>query len=341
MNPKNKKNYEALRLTIDLVPKSSWGKSLANIMPKKDWDKLRQKVYREYGDKCGICGLPRARNRKGSLNCHEIWRFNDKRHIQKLIGLIALCNMCHWVKHIGLAGTLASEDRLDLGKVVKHFMKVNKCRKKVFEEYKSLALAQWRERSKHEWEIDFARYKSVLTGCYERFGLYRDLKLTIEPIPRGGWYTSPRLRVIIAERDWAELREKMYGKYDNKCAICGTEEGFLRCDEIWSYDDRKHVRKLAGFIVLCKMCHQTKYESADYDVLTKRRCVVLTKKGMRHFMKVNKCGEYSARKYLGLVRLQFRERSMHEWKVDLSKYKRIIMRHLIIDTPKPRKQRQN
>jgi catalase (peroxidase I) len=132
------------------------------VLSKSDWDKIRKKTYANYGYRCGICGA------EGRLNCHEVWEYNDKKHIQKLLGFIALCDMCHHVKHIGLAGILASEEKLDYKKVVEHFMKVNDCDEKTFKEHKKRAFDEWRKRSQHEWHVDLGKYVNMIQGSSKK-----------------------------------------------------------------------------------------------------------------------------------------------------------------------------
>lgn len=146
-----KEKSKGLKLKIELVPETSWYKNLRKYMKEKDWDRIRKQTYANYGHRCGICGA------EGRLNCHEIWEYDDKKHIQKLVGFIALCDMCHHVKHIGLAAELGLYDR-----VVEHFMKVNNCDAKTFKEHEKEAFEQWKERSKHEWQIDLGEYKNVV-----------------------------------------------------------------------------------------------------------------------------------------------------------------------------------
>jgi hypothetical protein len=145
-----------LRLKIELVPSTSWYNNLRWYITKKDWDKIRKATYATYGYKCGICGA------EGRLNCHEIWEYDDKKHIQKLKGFIALCDMCHHVKHIGLAGIMALEGKLDYKKVIEHFMSVNNCDRRTFEKHKKRVFEEWRERSKHKWYVDLGEYKSII-----------------------------------------------------------------------------------------------------------------------------------------------------------------------------------
>jgi len=151
-----KEKSKELKLEIELVPKTSWYNNLRKYMDRKDWDRIRKQTYANYENKCGICGD------EGRLNCHEIWKYDDKNHIQKLVGFIALCDLCHHVKHIGLAGILARRGELDYEKVIEHFMKVNNCSKRTFENHRREACKQWKERSEHDWKVDFGEYEDII-----------------------------------------------------------------------------------------------------------------------------------------------------------------------------------
>lgn len=147
---------EELKLTIELVPRTSWYDNLRKVLPKSEWDRIRKRTYAEYDYRCGICGA------QGKLNCHEVWNYNDRDHRQTLGGFIALCDLCHHVKHIGLAGILASRGQLDYEKVVEHFVKVNECERSTFEEHKKEAFEQWAERSRHEWQVELGECEPVV-----------------------------------------------------------------------------------------------------------------------------------------------------------------------------------
>lgn len=150
---------QQLKLTIELVPSTSWYNNLRKVIPKGEWNKIRKQVDAEYGHKCGVCGTD-----SGKLNCHEIWEYDDHNHEQRLKGFIPLCDLCHHVKHIGRAGILASEGKLDYEKIVQHFMKVNGCDREIFEKHKEQAFAQWRERSRYEWKVDLGAYKDLVAN---------------------------------------------------------------------------------------------------------------------------------------------------------------------------------
>jgi len=123
-------------------------------MPRDQWDNIRNDIIKEKGRKCQVCG-----ETEGTMNLHEIWEYDDARHVQKLKGFILLCRMCHHVRHIGLAGILVSKGELDYNEVIRHFCKVNHCSEKVFKKHVDRAFEIWRKRSRHEWKQDFGKYK--------------------------------------------------------------------------------------------------------------------------------------------------------------------------------------
>lgn len=148
--------HTPLKLKIDLVPQTCWYNNLRKQMRRSQWDKLRKKVYADQGNACQICGA------EGKLNCHEIWRYDEERHIQELVGFHAVCGMCHHVIHFGMAQILASQGQLDLEAVIEHFMKVNGVSREVFEAHKIEAFRTWQERSKYQWQTDLGEWTSLV-----------------------------------------------------------------------------------------------------------------------------------------------------------------------------------
>jgi 5-methylcytosine-specific restriction endonuclease McrA len=145
-----------MKLEIELVPATTWEANLRKVLSQSEWDKIRKKAYADYGYKCGICGVSER------LSCHEIWNYDDINHIQTLKGFIALCDMCHHVKHIGRAGILAREGKLNYSKVVEHFMNVNNCDLATFKKHREEAFKQWAERSTYEWKVDIGKYRGSI-----------------------------------------------------------------------------------------------------------------------------------------------------------------------------------
>ena len=147
---------QPLRLTIELVPASSWYSNMRKFMTREQWDMVRRQCYREWNYRCGICGA------KGRINCHEQWEYDDEKQIQTLVGFIALCDLCHHCKHMGLAQILARQGKLDFKAVISHFCHVNGCTKEDFQHISDEAFAQWSARSTHGWAIDLGPHAEMV-----------------------------------------------------------------------------------------------------------------------------------------------------------------------------------
>ena len=139
-----------MKLEIELVPATSWGNNVRSMVPRGAWDVIRKDAYKRYNHQCGICGA------KGKLEAHEIWEFDNEKQIQTLRGIIALCSLCHRVKHIGLTELLAAQGKLNLDQVIDHFCKVNECSRSDYVNYRNESFQLWQKRSEQEWDIDIS-----------------------------------------------------------------------------------------------------------------------------------------------------------------------------------------
>ena len=137
------------RLTIELVPSSCWFSNVRSAVPESVWDKLKKTAYKLAHYRCEVCS---GRGRQWPVEAHEVWHYDDKLHLQKLVRLIALCPMCHKVKHIGLA-----EVNGWLEESIQHLMKVNHWPDKVTAtSYVKESFRIWQERSKFDWTLDIS-----------------------------------------------------------------------------------------------------------------------------------------------------------------------------------------
>ncbi len=136
------------KLTIELVPSSSWFDNVRSALSKSEWDNLKKIVYKKANYVCEICG---GVGDKHPVECHEIWEYNDKKLTQKLSGMIALCPDCHMVKHIGLAQIQGK-----YSKALNHFKKINKVSEKKANLYISECFILWNSRSSKKWTLDIS-----------------------------------------------------------------------------------------------------------------------------------------------------------------------------------------
>jgi hypothetical protein len=137
-----------MKLTVELVPATSWGDNLRSRFKPSEWDRLRKACYEQAGHKCEICG---GKGRNHPVECHEIWHYDDEQCVQSLKGLIALCPSCHEVKHIGRAMKIGFGDR-----ALAHLVKVNGITKAEGVAHVGDAFVVWKARSQKAWTLDIS-----------------------------------------------------------------------------------------------------------------------------------------------------------------------------------------
>lgn len=141
------------KLKFEIVPDGCWYSNLRACLPKKDWDYVRKDAYKRADGKCMICKRTVAR-----LEAHERWSYDEKKGIQKLEDVIAVCHACHSVIHIGRTQLLGDED-----KAIEHFKRVNKCS---YADYiRELGKANEEHRRRNlvpEWSTDMRKLEEIL-----------------------------------------------------------------------------------------------------------------------------------------------------------------------------------
>ena len=140
------------QLLVELIPKTCHYSNVRTTVKSSEWDKIRFLTYEAANHKCEICGdTGKNQGKKHDVECHEIWEYDDKNKIQKLIGLIALCPFCHLTKHIGRAIATGREKICYV-----QMAKVNKWTPKQIQEHIVESFEKHKERSEHEWELDIS-----------------------------------------------------------------------------------------------------------------------------------------------------------------------------------------
>ena len=134
------------RLHVELVPRTCFFSNLRSNLPGKVWQQLRKDCFDLAGHRCEICGEDDSRR---SLECHEIWAYDDDAHVQSLVGLVALCRNCHRVKHMALARHMGWEYQAE-----QHFMRVNGWNRIRTMAYLEEVFELFEQRSAHPWQLD-------------------------------------------------------------------------------------------------------------------------------------------------------------------------------------------
>ena len=160
---------------IDFVPMTSWHRSIAclsngriwfghkeillgNALRKifrRIWGRIRKRELMRSDFSCEICG------NSDSLHIHEIWTYDSKRRIQKLVGYKVLCDRCHRVHH---SSQLIKRGEFD--DIVSYIVMTNRQAGvnigRITTESKLLrAYETWVDRSNYLWVID-VRYEKLL-----------------------------------------------------------------------------------------------------------------------------------------------------------------------------------
>lgn len=129
---------------VDLIPASSWFASLANMLVASSWANLRGPVIAHQGG-CEECGV------RSGLEGHELWSYDAAVGRQKLVGLRALCFLCHETQHLGRANVAGRFDR-----VFDRLCRANRLMEHERGSYRDEVFDRWETRSKREWELDLS-----------------------------------------------------------------------------------------------------------------------------------------------------------------------------------------
>ena len=105
------------KLNFEMVPEECWYSNLRSVLKPADWDKVRKDAYARAGGKCCVCGRKNTR-----LEAHERWSYDEKKALQKLEDVVALCHACHEVVHISRTQLMGRGME-----AMEHFQKVNGC----------------------------------------------------------------------------------------------------------------------------------------------------------------------------------------------------------------------
>jgi len=142
----------------------------------------------------------------------------------------------------------------------------------------------------------------------------KDLKLTINLLPKGAWNND--LSKTLSQKDWDILRKTCYDKANNKCQICGYSTSDLDAHEEWGFDCIKQTQTLKNIIALCTKCHMVKHFKNTLRLGQ-------TDNAKLHFLNVNQCSEMDFASHLSEALLNYENNNkVLRWKqiVNLEKF---------------------
>jgi len=140
-------------LRPELIPRTSWGSSLANLLTEASWRALKAPFLERTGGACLLCGVPPTGRRH---DAHEIWRYHAPLQpattgVQELLDIWPLCESCHRMFHLGLAFKQGQ-----LGEMLARLAAMNGWGRHEAQAYYSRAAAEWAARGRYEWVLDLS-----------------------------------------------------------------------------------------------------------------------------------------------------------------------------------------
>lgn len=108
-----------IRLKIQMIPVTSFYKNVRSNIAQTEWDRIRRDIYKQSNYECDIC---KGKGDEHPVECHELWDYDSKTRVQKLVGFQSICPSCHEVIHIGRTSTLGTTKK---EKAYEHFKTIN------------------------------------------------------------------------------------------------------------------------------------------------------------------------------------------------------------------------
>ena len=137
------REYGGSRLFVDLIPSTCWATNVRKCVHPRDWDRLRRHVYNRVNNRCECCGSSER------LEAHERWQYANQ--TQKLMRIVALCEMCHLATHIGYADIVGRE-----ADARAHLARVRNFNADETQAHIDEAFRLFRTRSQTTWNLDLS-----------------------------------------------------------------------------------------------------------------------------------------------------------------------------------------
>ena len=159
------------------MPKALWGRSLAALARKQSkfgpkWQGIRQKEFSRTNGRCESCG-GQARS------LHEIWDYDDARHVQRLVGFEPVCELCSLTQHMGRAHEIGRGAEAE-----QQIARVNGISLEQVGTMLQTAAIVWMARNEHSWTQDL----SWLRDRAGEYGMSReDVDEAEKLFPQMGW----------------------------------------------------------------------------------------------------------------------------------------------------------
>lgn len=147
-------------VTGELIPSTSWGASLSNLLTKKSWDGLRHPLIEKNHQVCELCGV-----KSNPMDVHEVWSYEFPSSLevrqaeesnqslfcdQVLDGFLTVCQACHACFHLGFAKVKGR-----LPQVLNRLAKLNQWNAQTLDQYTQEVFHRFKLASGFNWMLDF------------------------------------------------------------------------------------------------------------------------------------------------------------------------------------------
>jgi hypothetical protein len=156
-------NYQQIiqpKINMELIPFEAQGFNVRSRVRKDQWEKICTIVHKKATPggayRCQQCGESgKIQGFTHPVECHEVWEFDEINRVQKLVGMVSICPMCHKAKHLGLA------EKMGFGaKVREHMAKYNQWSQSQVDEYIRLSKQVVRLKSGQTYNLDLTYLNS-------------------------------------------------------------------------------------------------------------------------------------------------------------------------------------
>jgi len=219
------------------------------------WEEFKEKIAKKEGKRCWICG---KKDNYGEVE--EFWEYNDKKHIQTLVGIHYLCERCSLVKNgkgspifwrsLGLKGSCYRRKEL-----INHFCKVNRCSVKQFKAHEKEIFKIWKKRNKYEWRYNLGKFSKQIFDLFQAQKINK-IEFFIGEPRRNLLFTSFSILCLKlrCQHLWTKFRNRLVKTLHYRCSLCGAKEK-LHLHEPHKIDNKRLTFKLLKPYLLCSDCH--------------------------------------------------------------------------------------
>lgn len=152
-----------MKLTIELIPKSTWKMNCRSLLSSAQWNFLKKQIVSHADNVCQICG-----DEDTNLDCHEVWGYRYNSRVQYLKDLIAICKLCHLTKHYGRTQAVESKEVFAL--MTKHILRVNKITMDQFQSYLKDVEEEQNIRTLVNWKVKIDKVNDYLPSYLQYDG---------------------------------------------------------------------------------------------------------------------------------------------------------------------------